>query len=247
MKKILLSFTAILFVFTIACNNGKKEINTVNITDAKIKLFKNKIDKDPSNYNNYDNLAQNYLQKARETGSTIYYIEAEKTLKKSLEINTDNYVGILLFAKTKLSNHKFQEALSVAKTAIELRPGIIPAYGILGDAYLELGQINNAEAAYKKMLELKPSLDSYSRMSNLMHHMHNYYEAIKYMDLAFESGMKSPVTPKENLAWTQVMIGSIYLDSENFIKAETYFNRALEIFDGYYLALEHLEEVNKFK
>ena len=67
------------------------------------------------------------------------------------------------------------------------------------------------------------------------------------MDLAFESGIKSPVTPKENLAWTQVMIGSIYLDSENFIKAETYFNRALEIFDGYYLALEHLEEVNKFK
>jgi len=247
MNKLHLFITATLLIFAVACHEGKKENKTVNITDAKIKLYKNKIDQDPSNYNNYDNLAHNYIQKARETGNSSYYIEAEKMLKKSLEINSDNYVGILLFAKTKLSNHEFIEALSFAKTAVELKPGIIPAYGILGDAYLELHDLSKAEKAYKKMIGLNPSLDSYSRMSNLMLHKHNHAEAIKYMEIAYESGLRNSSTPKENLAWTQVMIGSIYLDSGMFTEAENYFYKALEIFDGYYLAIEHLREAEYLK
>ncbi|MGI9535361.1 MAG: tetratricopeptide repeat protein [Thermodesulfobacteriota bacterium] len=245
MKTLQINFLAILIIFTLACNKSeeKTEIMHSSITDAKIKLYIKKIGEDPSNYNNYDNLAQNYIQKARETGDTDYYEKAAKTLNKSLEINPKNYVGVLLFAKTKMANHQYGQALNYAKKVIDLMPGRSVAYGILGDAYLELGLLSKAETAYKKMLNLKPGLDSYSRMSNLMRHMHDNDKGIKYMELAYESGMKSPSTPKENLAWTQVMIGSVHLDSGKLDEAETYFIRALAIFDGYYLAREHLEEV----
>lgn len=245
MKILQINFLAILMIFTLACSKSedKADFMSSNLTDAKIKLYKNKINEDPSNYNNYDNLAQNYLQKARETGDTGYYEKAENTVKKSLEIKPDNYVGVLLFAKTKMANHRFSQALSYAKKAVDLMPERSVAYGILGDAYLELGQLSNAEKSYKKMVDLQPGLDSYSRISNLMHHRHNHEQAIKYMELAYEYGMKSPSTPKENIAWTQVMIGEVHLESGNLNEAETYFKRALDIFEGYYLAQEHLEKV----
>ena len=79
--------------FLLSCKNieNNSENKTLNLTDAKIKLYKNKIIQDPSNYGNYDNLAQNYIQKARETGESNYYTIAENTVKKSLKINPKNY------------------------------------------------------------------------------------------------------------------------------------------------------------
>ena len=124
-----------------------------------------------------------------------------------------------------------------------MNPELSIAYGILGDAYLELHYLNKAENAYLKMKDLEPSLDSYSRISNLYSHRKNYSKAIKFMNMAYESGLKNSSTPKVNLAWTQVMLGSIYLDSGMIEKAENHFLNALEIYDDYYLAEKYLRKI----
>ena len=245
MKK--LSFLLILFllIFNAACDNKKIENNKVSLTDAKIKLYEHKINQDPKNHSNYDNLAFYYFQKARETGNFEFYSPAGHAIKKSLEIRPDSHTGLILYAKLKLANHEFREALHYAKKSLEIKPDYVYSYGILGDAYLELHKTRMAENAYKKMLELNPSLDSYARMSNLMHHKHNHNDAIKFMELAYEAGLKKSSTPKEHLAWTHVMLGEIYLESGDKSLARSYFNRAIELFDGYYLANEHLKKISK--
>jgi len=245
MNKKYLFLTALILMFTVACNKTEIENKEVNLTDAKIRIYKNKIEQDPGNYRNYDNLCAYYFQKARETGNKDYYKLADQAISKSLEINPDNYIGIVLFAKLRLANHEFEQALLYAKRALKLKPNSSSSYGILGDAYLELHQISNAEKAYKKMVELNPSLDSYGRMSNLMHHKHNHEKAILFMELAYDAGLKKSSTPKENLAWTQVMLGEFYLESGKTTLAKNYFKNALELYEGYYLAERHLKEVSK--
>lgn len=235
--------------FLLSCKNieNNSENKTLNLTDAKIKLYKNKIIQDPSNYGNYDNLAQNYIQKARETGESNYYTIAENTVKKSLKINPNNYVGIVLYAKTKMANHEFKKAHKYAKSAIALKPERSVAYGILGDASLELRDIDGAKGAYQKMLDINPGIDSYSRISNLKGTQGEFNEAIAYMMLAYESGLKNAETPKENLAWTQFMIGRFYIEMENYNEAEKYFTKSLEIYNDYFLAVEQLAKVRHLK
>ena len=65
--------------------------------------------------------------------------------------------------------------------------------------------------------------------------------------LAYESGSKNSVTPKENLAWTQFMIGKFYLEMKNYDEAEKYFMKSLEIYNDYFLALEHLDKIRQLK
>ena len=58
--------------FVSACYNSEdtKPYSSQSLTDARIKLYTDKISADPSNYLNYDKLAENYIQRARETGNT---------------------------------------------------------------------------------------------------------------------------------------------------------------------------------
>ena len=249
MKKNSFLLIAALMIFAFSCKYDEKITESMvgNLTDAKIKHYHRKINQDPANYTNYDNLAQNYIQRARETGEQRYYEEAQKACMESLRIYPDNYVAIVLLAKTEIAEHAFEKALENAKKAVGLKPERSPAYGILGDAYLKLGDKQKAQEAYEKMLVIKPNIDSYSRIANLKFEQSRYEDAVKYMEMAYEWGVKNSGTPDENLAWAQFMIGSYFLDTGNPGKAEKYFKRSLEIFDNYYLAIEHLAELNYLK
>ena len=218
----------------------------INLTDAKIKLYKNKVAKDQKNYLYKNNLAKNYIQKARETGDSNFYIKANEILQNSLSMNPDNYATNVLIGKVSISLHNFRNSIKYSKKAISLKPDKSYAYGILGDAYLELGKIAKAEKSYNKMHAIFPNLDSFSRLSNLNVVRGNIDQAITLMQKGYNSALNEN-RPVENLAWAQVMIGANYFDSGNLDKAESHYKKALEILNNYYLALEHLEEIDIIK
>src|SRR5438034_1316869 len=56
-------------------------------------------------------------------------------------------------------------ALLLGRLAIRLAPYSANPYGIEGDALLELGRYSQAFAAFQKMVDLKPNLSSYARVS----------------------------------------------------------------------------------
>lgn len=239
------------FLITLGCsepeNIEKTESETESKTDTTIEFYQSKLIEDPTSYSFHNRLAQAYIQKARETGNTDYYDKAKASLEKSQKINPKNYNGLVYMAMANASEHNFRGALKYAKLAVELNPNKSYGYGVLGDAYLELGQKRNAEKAYEKMAELKPGLDSYSRLSNLKYKKGDINGSVKEMEKAYEFGLRDSRTSKENLSWTQVMIGAKYLDQKEYDQAEEYFSRAVEIKPDYYLALEHLAEVKAIK
>lgn len=246
MNRIITIFFAILMIFPSACNeksDEQPEKEETNLTDARIRLYEKKTEQESSNYINYNNLAQLYLQKARETGDSSFYEKAESAVGKSLATTPDNYEGTVLASKVAISKHQFSRALEFAKKTVDLKPESSYTYAILGDAHLELGDVRKAKEAYAKMHEINPGLDSFSRISRVNYLLGDTESAVEMMENAYNSGLKSS-TSKENIAWTQVMIGLYHFNQGEFDKAEKHYNNSMDILEDYYLGLEHLAELN---
>ncbi|NIS08078.1 MAG: tetratricopeptide repeat protein [Candidatus Dadabacteria bacterium] len=238
--------TVLIITISSCKNNGFENTKRSTDSDPKTLLLKKRIAKDKQNFTDRNRLAHHYIQKSRVEGNLIYIDRAEDLLNESLENNPQDYDANIYMGLVRLSKHRFTEALEYGNKALSIKPGSAHALGVIGDAYKEIGEIKKAEQAYNKMAEIAPGLDSYSRIANLKAESGNLPEAIKLMEKAYELGV-SHGSAKENLAWTQVMIGSHNFDSGNFDTAEEHYINGLDILEDYYLALEHLAEVNAAK
>ena len=55
-----------------------------------------------------------------------------------------------------LGRHQFQKALEWAERSLTIDPSYAGAYGVLGDAQVELGRYEAAFASFQRMVDLKP-------------------------------------------------------------------------------------------
>src|ERR1043166_9756859 len=65
--------------------------------------------------------------------------------------------GLVDEADKLADDKKYAEAIETYKIAIRLDPNYLPAFGGLGDAYLNSGNSNQAKAAYKEQVRLPPN------------------------------------------------------------------------------------------
>ncbi len=214
--------------------------------DKEINVYLSKTKENPEDYYYYLKLGEAYIQKGREVGQIAPYKLAKKAIENALDLYPESYVAYTYLGQISSYKHDFHKSIDYAKKAIELRPDKAIPYGVQGDAYLELGMYKEAQRAYALMHYLEPSFYSQSRISQLKFLMSDTNGAIEAMKKAIEFGNTMNL-PAENIAWAKVMLGSLYFNSGEIDKAENSYKEALEIFDNYYLALEHLAEVNALK
>src|SRR4026208_929646 len=81
------------------------------------------------------------------------------------------------------------------------------AYGVLGDAHLELGHYDRAGEAYDAMMRLKSDLASYGRRAGLKHLLGGPAGAIDDLHRAVASG-RATGQPRESIAWAQSQLGA---------------------------------------
>lgn len=96
----------------------------------------------------YDKRRAAYLQKGRETADFSYYELAEKALAKSLEL-----AGVMDMKATEplthlaavyMGEHRFLEAADYSERALALGSGDLSPFGLLGDAYADMGDYDKA-------------------------------------------------------------------------------------------------------
>ena len=121
----------------------------------------------PNLANNYNRLAFAFLKKVRETGDYSLNRQAESALKKSLEIEPDNYEAMVLQVQILLSDHRFEEGLELAQKLETVRPSDLAIYVAKTDALTELGKYKEAVEAAQKAVNLRPNAVSYARVANL--------------------------------------------------------------------------------
>ena len=99
--------------------------------------------------------ADEYKQQGNAAFSAKDYDKAVDLFSKAIEVSeTPNHVLYSNRSGTYSSMKKFHEALKDADQCIEINPTWSKGYNRRGAAHIGLGDLDEAEAAYKKALEL---------------------------------------------------------------------------------------------
>ena len=82
--------------------------------------------------------------------------EAGKTLTKAVQVRPMEGISRVALAELLLQQDQWDAAFEQLKFAIEFDPGYRPAYTVLGNTYLRLGNDMEAEAVYRQLVETFP-------------------------------------------------------------------------------------------
>lgn len=258
-KKLFIPVTIIMITISVLSylifSPGKDDIHILTLlprsTDASlsaeylnaqrtVNYYRDQIEKNPDDIKNYIELAQVFIQEARITGKHHEYVpKILRLLEYALKLDKENLDANLTKASVLLSLHQFEEAKKIGEWAVDKYPYSPDVYGVLCDAYVELGQYEKAVVVCDKMLSLKPDLRSYSRASYLRELNGELEAAIDAMRMAADAG----VTGHENRAWVLYNLANLYLQSGKVDTAEFIYNGILEERPGYAYAFSGLAKV----
>jgi len=210
--------------------------------DSAIRLSRHLIQRNPVDPYAYYRLGDAYIQKARETGDVAYFNLAEDALKKSLAIAPRLSAAVRHLAFVHYSRHEFAEAAIEATRAIELDPANRHAYGILGDAQLEVGRYAEAERTYGRMAELGMDLYAWSRLAGLKSITGDPEGAIADLQQAIADGQAARI-PRESIAWAQWQLATECFNLGRLGAAEVGYEAALLTYPRYHRALAGLGQV----
>lgn len=193
----------------------------------------------------YAGLGQAYVLKARETGDVAYYELAAAALTRCLEPGVDRATAARAatdLAAVHMARHQFRDALAMGQRALAFGGGDAQPYGPIGDAHVELGEYDKAEAAYEKMKTLSGPSYPHARLSMLKFLKGEPAEAIVEMRRAVEAGIAGN-QPREHVAWAQFKLGATLFQTGDLSGAAAAHERALATYPEYHRALAGLAQV----
>ncbi len=206
------------------------------------------LETNPGNLQQYLILAQVFILEGRLTGNTGYYnTAAVQMLNKVLEQNPTE-TDILFQAYTfksgvLLSMHQFRDAQDAANKAYAISQHNAQLFGALVDANVELGNYTEAVKMSDNMMQLRPDIRSYSRVSYLRQIYGDNTGAIEAMKMAVEAG----VPGAESTEWARIILGDLLLMTGDIKNAEICYSSAQGLRTNYPYAEAGLGRLEKAK
>ena len=208
-------------------------------TDKVVQSLQERLRANPNDWQSYSQLGLAYLQKARETGDPTYYQKSEEALDKALALQADDYVSIGARGALALARHEFSAALEWGEKARQINPDRTYAYGVIADGQIELGRYDEAVETLQTMVDLRPDMSSYSRISYIRELHGDLQGALEMMQLAVDSG-----TPNaESTAWVRTQLANLYFNRGDLEQAELEYRLTLQNRPDYVYALAGLGRV----
>ena len=174
-----------------------------------------------------------FVKKARLSNDPGYYKLAEQCSLCVQSENTNDPDAILLAGHVLHSLHKFKEAESTARRLVTLR-NEASDYGLLGDALMEQGRLDEAVAWYQRMINLKPDLQGYVRIAHMRWLKGDLDGAREVMQIAVTGGSPRESEPS---AWAYTRLGIYELQAGNAEAAMKSAEIALQFAEHYAAAL----------
>jgi tetratricopeptide (TPR) repeat protein len=170
------------------------------------------------------------MRQARVSANAGLAVEAERALKVVLKDEPRDYQARRMLATVFLSEHKFRDAVREAGELSRQRPRDDWNYGVLGDGHLELGEYDEAFAAFQTMMDLRPTAAAYARMAYAFELSGRQDRALEAMQLSTEA--TAPNDP-ESIAWHRAQLGELYRQMGKFDEADHQFAWADYSFPGH--------------
>ncbi|MDQ2985906.1 MAG: tetratricopeptide repeat protein [Armatimonadota bacterium] len=194
-----------------------------NASDANLIKWRQAVERDPKSVRSINQLGEGLLQKGRETGDIEWYVKSKAAFEAAHALDADDWRTLSNLAWISTVYHDFQSAIKFANQSLEVRPENAQAYGILTDSHLELGHYEDAAETCQKMIDIHPSLASYSRAAQVRVIYGNNQGAIEMYKRAIESGAQFP----ENVAWCRTMMGDLHVKTGALRSAEEVYRTVL--------------------
>ena len=180
-----------------------------------------------------------WYQHARETADPSDYGRADEAFDRLLAQQPADTEGLIGKATIALARHRFADALALGETARDQEPGLARVWGVIGDALVELGRYDESADAVQQMVDLRPDLSSYSRVSYQRELRGHLDSAITAMEDAVLAG--GPNT--ENTEYVRVLLGNLWFLAGDLDKAAASYSASLAHSPGYVFALAGLARV----
>jgi len=196
---------------------------TVAAMDARLK-------DDPADREAAVALADGLLRQSRVTGNAALAVRAEQVARAALRLSPGDEAVQRSLGAVLLSRHKFAEAAAAAERLAVRRPHDAALQGIIGDGRVELGDYDEAFAAFDRMIAIRPDAASYARVSYARELQGDLPGALDLMRMAAEATSPRDV---EAQAFAQSRLGYLELALGRADEASRRFRRADALFPGY--------------
>jgi tetratricopeptide (TPR) repeat protein len=180
-----------------------------------------------------NDLGQQFIARARTSQAPIYYVMAEHAAMCAESKDPGNAQALLLRGHVLHQLHRFREAEVLARQVVTKR-GLFLDYGLLGDALMEQGRVQEASVAYQKMIDLKPYYHSYTRAAHLRWLKGDLPGALELIQMAVKAA--SPRDP-ESVAWAYSRLATYELQAGRTAAALRASEAALQYQPNYAQAL----------
>jgi len=208
-------------------------------TEAQVARLEAAVQAHPTDVKSLALLGLAYGQRWRETGDATFVSLEARSLRRASTLSPRDPLAVQGLGSLALTQHQFRRALRIGRLAERLSPYTANTYGIVGDAQIELGHYTQAFNSFQHMVDLKPSLSSYARVSYARELSGDLPGATRAMRLALDAAAGD----REGYAWTAVQLGKLSWLQGDGRAAETLYRNALAVFPGYVYALDALAPV----
>lgn len=205
-------------------------------TDRRIAFWQGRIKANPTSDSQYQYLGQLFARKGRQTGDINQYTLAGQAFQKAIELYPGSVAARTGLAVNLVTLHDWSNAIEQGKTILETDPRAIGAVAVIGDASLETGDLDTAQAAFGTLRQKVDSPAVESRFARLAFLTGKSDEAIRILDDAATTSVSLNGSAEEQ-AFYQYSAGQYRFDSGDVDGAEREFEDALRAFPNYYLAI----------
>jgi len=180
-----------------------------------------------------------YQLRWRESADASYLPRSETALRRALRAGPGDANAVLGLGSLALIRHEFRSGLAYGLRAKRLLPGSARPFGVIADALVELGRYEDAFAAVERMVTLRPSLASYSRVAYARELTGDRAGAVAAMRLALDAaGGQAEAT-----AWSLVELARLERGRGRVEIAAQRVREALRVLPAYPAARSELARV----
>jgi len=205
-------------------------------TDNRIAFWQARIGANPQSDQQYVYLGDLYAQKGRETGDVADYALAADAYRKALALFPTGSAAKAGLARNLVTLHQWKDAIAQGTALLETDTTALGAVAIVGDASLEIGDLDTAQAAFDALQDKVPGPAVTVRLARLAFLRGDTDRAIRLADDAAANASALNASAEEQ-AFDEYVAAEYRWQKGDISGADAHYQAALRAFPSYYLAL----------
>jgi predicted Zn-dependent protease len=179
----------------------------------------------PQDLRGWQSLGAAYVHRAVQTADPGYYTLADKALDRADVLAPDQNQTLIARGALALSRHQFAVALELGSRVHDRDPTQPDALAVIVDAEVELGRYDAAGLHLQELLDRRPGIAAYSRVSYLRELHGDLDGAVVAMRQAEVAGSASPF----DVATVTTFLGDLEFNQGRLDEADAAYGRALRL------------------